>query len=281
MLSTLDPLLRGEYTSPAALEPGAEAPPVRNILRAAGLLGALYGASMGLFALTTKGALVGLLQMFASAGKVPLLVMATVVITFPSLCAFSALARSRLDIAATLRLVLFACATHLVLLASLAPILAFFTLSTTSYGFMRLLNVALFVAAGAVGLRVLLTSMRPLLATPVVGPPESSVPPEDRPAPARPVLPEGLVAPEGDDPEEAASEPPPRAQFANRRSSSDGRSLVVLRGWVLLFALVGAQMGWILRPLIGAPDEPFVLFSERGGSFITGLIESLTFTFGQ
>ena len=31
---------------------------------------------------------------------------------------------------------------------------------------------------------------------------------------------------------------------------------LVFRCWVVVFGLVGAQMGWVLRPFIGDPDIP-------------------------
>jgi hypothetical protein len=34
----------------------------------------------------------------------------------------------------------------------------------------------------------------------------------------------------------------------------------LLRIWLLLYAFVGIQMGWILRPFIGAPDQPVQFF---------------------
>jgi hypothetical protein len=34
-----------------------------------------------------------------------------------------------------------------------------------------------------------------------------------------------------------------------------------------MYAVVGAQMGWILRPFIGSPDLPFELFRERQSNF--------------
>jgi len=47
-----------------------------------------------------------------------------------------------------------------------------------------------------------------------------------------------------------------------------GRSPVkrVFAIWMLLFALVGAQMSWILRPFIGGQAE-FALFRGRGSNF--------------
>ncbi len=36
--------------------------------------------------------------------------------------------------------------------------------------------------------------------------------------------------------------------------------------WAVLFALVGGQLAWLLRPFIGNPEEPFRLFAGFGGS---------------
>lgn len=35
---------------------------------------------------------------------------------------------------------------------------------------------------------------------------------------------------------------------------------VMLRAWALVYALIGIQMGWILRPFIGAPQAPIQFF---------------------
>ena len=37
--------------------------------------------------------------------------------------------------------------------------------------------------------------------------------------------------------------------------------------WIVLFGLVGTQMGWVLRPFIGSPDKPFTWFRARGSNF--------------
>ncbi len=39
----------------------------------------------------------------------------------------------------------------------------------------------------------------------------------------------------------------------------------LLRIWIVLYAFVGIQMGWNLRPFIGSPDEPVRFF--RGGEW--------------
>ena len=53
----------------------------------------------------------------------------------------------------------------------------------------------------------------------------------------------------------------------------------LLRGWLLLYALVGSQLGWTLRPFFGAPDQPFQLFRpEIEGNFY-GQIVRMFFSF--
>ena len=48
----------------------------------------------------------------------------------------------------------------------------------------------------------------------------------------------------------------------------------VFSAWTLIYAVVGAQMGWILRPFIGAPSEPFQWFRERQSNFFVVVWES-------
>jgi hypothetical protein len=45
--------------------------------------------------------------------------------------------------------------------------------------------------------------------------------------------------------------------------------------WILTYGVVGAQMGWILRPFIGAPGAPFELFRPREGSFLQGIYHAI------
>ena len=49
--------------------------------------------------------------------------------------------------------------------------------------------------------------------------------------------------------------------------------------WVLVFGLVGAQSGWILRPFVGSPDVPFTWFRPKQGSFFEGVGASLRLLF--
>ncbi|HUU95986.1 MAG TPA: hypothetical protein VM487_09605 [Phycisphaerae bacterium] len=41
------------------------------------------------------------------------------------------------------------------------------------------------------------------------------------------------------------------------------RHRLLLRTWLVLYAFVGIQMGWILRPFVGAPNMPVQFFREE------------------
>jgi hypothetical protein len=49
----------------------------------------------------------------------------------------------------------------------------------------------------------------------------------------------------------------------------------VFRIWVVVFALVGAQMGWVLRPFIGRPDQPTSFVRARESNFFEGVWRNL------
>jgi len=49
----------------------------------------------------------------------------------------------------------------------------------------------------------------------------------------------------------------------------------VLVFWMFVYAFVGSQMAWTIRPFIGAPGSPFELFRQLGGNFYTNVLQSL------
>lgn len=61
--------------------------------------------------------------------------------------------------------------------------------------------------------------------------------------------------------------------------NSDARQWV-LRLWILVYAFVGSQMAWTIRPFIGAPSMKFELFRQLGGNFYTNIMASLGEIFG-
>ena len=60
------------------------------------------------------------------------------------------------------------------------------------------------------------------------------------------------------------------AQVMLRRSyrplvARDRRHRAMLRAWIVIYAFVGIQLGWSLRPFVGDPDQPARFF--RGGEW--------------
>ncbi|MEO1620199.1 MAG: actin-binding WH2 domain-containing protein [Cyanobacteria bacterium J06632_3] len=52
--------------------------------------------------------------------------------------------------------------------------------------------------------------------------------------------------------------------------------LKLLQGWVVLYGLVGSQLGWTLRPFFGAEGEPFQIFRpEINGNFYAKVLEAI------
>jgi hypothetical protein len=50
----------------------------------------------------------------------------------------------------------------------------------------------------------------------------------------------------------------------------------LLRFWFVIYAFVGTQMAWMLRPFVGSPNEGFQLFRDFQGNFYTDVIHSLS-----
>jgi hypothetical protein len=255
-LKELDEVLRGHKADPRMLAEGTAHIHVGRLLVASIVLGITYGVFMGLYAVATRTP-PSFEQLAASAVKVPALFFLTLVVTFPSLYVFSALLGVQLGPKDTFRLILVPIAVNLALLASLGPITGFFTLSTTSYPFMKLLNVFFFAVAGFVGLKVLLAMLSSLEAAqlPSAG------------APGEPGKADGAAS-ERDELLPAA----PLHRHTLRERTMASTTFMV---WVVIYALVGAQMGWILRPFVGAPDLPFELFRNREANFFVDVFRTL------
>lgn len=54
----------------------------------------------------------------------------------------------------------------------------------------------------------------------------------------------------------------------------------IIRYWLFLYAFVGSQLGWTLRPFFGYPGSPFQLFREKEGNFYLSIIQALAYLFG-
>jgi hypothetical protein len=54
------------------------------------------------------------------------------------------------------------------------------------------------------------------------------------------------------------------------------QNLPLLQVWLLVYAYVGMQMAWMLRPFVGNPASGFSFFRPLSGSFFTGVMDALT-----
>jgi hypothetical protein len=254
----LDEILRGDATQLASLKDGEIKLPLGGLVGVMIILGAVYGACMGSFNLLhplDEGAAItardAWMQTFASAVKLPLLFFLTLLVTFPSLYVFNALVGSRLKLLSVLKLLVASIAVMLTVVASLGPIVVFFSLCTTSYPFMQLLNVATSTVAGVLGLSFLLRTLHRLV---LIQENNSII---------------------------AAATPSSEGGEAVRLSALEAvgqtsrKARNVFQIWTLVFSLVGAQMSWVLRPFIGNPMLGFEWFRARESNFFLAVLQAL------
>lgn len=262
-ISELDRLLRGETTKVEKLKRGILDVDASGLAVVILALGLFYGACMGSFGIAQRG-LGALPQLVATTGKVPLLFVLTLIVTFPSLYVFNALVGSRLTLASTLRLIVAAMAIMLAVLASLGTIVAFFSVSTNDYYFMLLLNVLVFTISGFLGMKFLLHTLHRLTIAQNA---------EEFAARATQQTSQQAIQPQAN---QASLNPkPPGALDRVQHQAIDASVATIFRIWIVVFGLVGAQMGWVLRPFIGAPDRPFSLFRERDSNFFEAIFNTV------
>jgi hypothetical protein len=195
-----------------------------SFLLASVALSAFYGLSMGLLGFN-QGFGTGLMQMIASAIKVPCLFLLSTAVCFPVLYIVQVLMGARLAFAQTLALILMALTLNGVLLASCAPIVFFFVVTGADYHFIKLLHVAIFGFSGIWSMMSLWLGLRTMC--------------------------------------EKSNLYPPIA-------------VTILKVWIIVFAFVGTQMAWSLRPFVGSPDMEFQIFRKQESNFYAGLWSSVT-----
>ena len=253
-LAHLDRILRGDVTRREELRDGHIKFDERAIAIMIVLLGMIYGVCMGSFSLlkdvpaSVNDPNGRYLQLLATVIKVPALFYLALLVTFPSLYVFNALVGSRLVLVNVLRLLLASLAVNLAVLASLGPIVMFFSLTTQSYAFIQLLNVLAFTVAGVLGLTFLLQTLHRLTTSPEAAAAEIR---------------------------ERTLEGEPSALEMAEGETLGQHTRLVFGCWVVVFAVVGAQMGWVLRPFIGNPNEPFQWFRTRESNFFEAVLNAL------
>jgi len=162
------------------------------------------------FALTALGGLGlgashGAQQALSSAGKLPLINLSALAISFPAFYIFAALQGSKLSLEKTLKIFAVGLGLRGAVIAALAPVLIFFSSVGSPYGFILLAGGLTFAIADAGFLRT---------------------------------LDQGVTI------------------WKERTGDKVGLGLV--RGWMILYLVVGMQLTWSLRPVIGEPQEAFM-----------------------
>ncbi|MEN6451696.1 MAG: hypothetical protein ABFC96_14485 [Thermoguttaceae bacterium] len=249
-INALDRILRGEATRPAVLRERGLDVPIGGLCLTVLLLAVFYGICMGFFAGFREGG-PHFQQWLAGAVKTPALFVLTLAVTFPSLYVFNALVGSRLNLTAVVRLLIASLAVNVALLASLGPVVAFFSVSTTSHSFVVVLNVLVFAVSALFGFGFLLKTLHRLMAA------------------------QRLTTPADRDCEEPSETGPIEAQLADRERLPDDRVKTLFTCWMIVTSLVGAQMTWVLRPLVGDGSGPFHWFSARESNFFNGFLDIL------
>ena len=253
-LRDVDALLRDRQTTSERLAEGTSHLSLWSYVPAVFLGGAIYGLLMGVYAVVNRDPAC-YMQLAASAIKTPFLFLLTLLVTFPSLYVFSALRDTRLSFMDMLRVMVCMTAIQTIVLASLGPISAFFALTTESYPFMKLLNIFFIAVSGLLGVVFLVRTINRMTASHT----EGSAPRVNEGDPGGP-----SDAPRGSGRERSARPAEPSSAIK-----------VNVRLWLVLYSLVGAQMGWILRPFVGDPSLPFAWFRERSGNFFLDLHRTL------
>jgi hypothetical protein len=224
---------------------------IGSLLIASSLFLAVYGAIIG--------ASNSWLQMISSAIKLPALYLITLTICLPTLYFFDILFGSALTFGQYAVLVLISVSVISVLLFSFAPITLFFLISVHDYNFFLLLNVAIFAFTGLMGVKFLYQAMQTI---------DQLKLPDTQPISQLPSTDDFL--PVDNAALQQKTETAQSIQVNNQRTRKR-----LLQFWLVLYALVGSQLGWTLRPFFGAPSEPFQLFRNIEGNFYSQVFQSL------
>ena len=281
-LFAVDRILRGESIPLDADENHDFQFPVVGVSVVVIAMAVIYGFCMGVFSLIhgaeTSEYSRALMQTFASMTKVPLLYSLTLIITFPSLYVFNALIGSRLKVAPVFKLLLASLAVNLAVLVSLGPILAFFSASTPNYSFIVLLNVLIFTIAGVLGLMFLVQALNRLANATTQQATEND---QTRlPLSSSMAMKKAnqtsteISSTVSNEPDPVEATLVPSAIQSSPKQPLNQHVKKVFACWVIVFGLVGAQMGWVLRPFIGSPKLPFQFFRPRESNFFEAVVNA-------
>ncbi|MBX6311593.1 MAG: hypothetical protein IRY99_01520 [Isosphaeraceae bacterium] len=254
-------LLRDDERWVESLRDGQIEVPLGGMLALVLVLGMGFGLCMGGYALSRPtGPYYA--QAMATVLKVPLVFVLTLLLTYPSLYLINLLVGPRLGAAAVLRLLAAMFGVMAAVLASLGPVVAIFA-CTAGYSFTVLFIVAAGAVSGWTGLVFLFRTLGRL-------------------APASVAAPIGRPCPRNEEGEACAPRTLPAPAAGRRAAAFRQGARLALVGWGLMFGLVGIQVGWSMRPILGwtgwrweeaqlASKASFTLIRFDDLSFIEGI----------
>ncbi len=161
----VDYLLTHPHSLMESIRRDQDLPQISLILIAiAIIMGAIYGAVMGGTNLMQGQAMPPLgakiTMIFITAIKVPVLLMASGAIVYFPIYVSNAFMGERHSWRQVLALLVSSTAITCTVLASMATVAAFFSITSTTYDFIKLLHVAIFTYSGVIGLQYLLGTIR-------------------------------------------------------------------------------------------------------------------------
>lgn len=189
---------------------------------------AISGASFLLYGLIIGSSQHSLLQALSSGIKLPILFLLTIAICMPTLYIFGSFFGSRRSALQTFVLLFAGTAIMGIALVGLAPVTFFFIVTTDDYQFFKLMNVAFFSIAGALGVGFLSRYM----------------------------------------------------QLPHEHEEIGSTRSLLLRFWFILYAFVGTQLAWTLRPFFGAPGLRFEVVRDFGGNFYENVFAAIGHVLG-
>jgi MFS family permease len=205
----------------------------------------------------------GLAQVLSSGIKLPLVFLVAALVCLPTLFMACRVIGVPLGAMQAAALIAVAMAISGVFAVALLPISLFFLLTTGAL-FFKVLTLVLLVLVAVAGVRVMAAGLAAV----------TTVPAAHNGLVDAPVRPNGSLrtvisangSVDGPSLSSPAAEPMPPAKTIRR----------LVYAWGVLFGLVGSQLGWVLRPIFGAPDERFAVLKSIDGSFLGDLVHTIS-----
>lgn len=269
---TLTSLLRDRESFLEEVKQGVRLPSkIISLLVCSSLFLSIYGAIIGAYH--------SWMQALSSAIKLPVLYLITLLICIPTLFFANIIFGSKRTFGQFFAIAITAVSITSVLLFSFASIALFFMISTNHYQFIILINVIIFSITGFIGVSFLYKAANVVLEQ------EDDIKSLRNEKSTRNLSPQDtlsrsdelntLLSLEERDLEKSL----PDVVEIQDDSSRKIRQKIV-RYWLFLYAFVGIQLGWSLRPFFGTPGSPFQLFREREGNIYVSIIQSLAYLLG-